>query len=48
VHPRSRRELGDRSLQKMVRQARLKRLATRLGRTPVITRAELLRLRRHG
>lgn len=48
VRPKSKRELIDRSLQELVRQAHLNRLATRLGRTPIMTRTELLRMRRRG
>ena len=48
VHPKSKRELIDRSLEELVRGEHLKRLAGRLGRTPMISRAELLRMRRRG
>ncbi len=48
VHPKSKRELIDRSLEELVRGEHLKRLASRLGRTPMISRAELLRMRRRG
>ena len=48
VHPKSKRELVDRSLQELVRAEHLRRLAGRLGRTPMISRAELLRMRRRG
>ena len=48
VHPKSKRELIDFSLQELVRQAHLRRLAGRLGRTPMISRQQLLRLRRRG
>ena len=48
VHPKSKRELVDLSLQELVKGERLKRLASRLGRTPMISRAELLRMRRRG
>ena len=48
LHPKSKRELIETSLQEIVRREHLKRLASRLGRTPMITRAELLRMRRRG
>ena len=48
VKPKSKRELIDTSLQELVRREHLKRLASRLGRTPMMSRAELLRLRRRG
>ena len=48
IRPKSKRELIDLSLQELIREAHLKRLANRLGRTPMISRRELLRLRRRG
>ena len=48
VHPKSKRQLIERSLEELIRREHLKRLAGRLGRTPVISRAELLRMRRRG
>ena len=48
LHPKSKRELIEISLQEIIRREHLKRLASRLGRTPMITRAELLRMRRRG
>lgn len=48
VHPKSKRELIETSLQEMVRREHLKRFASRLGKIPMITRRELLRMRRHG
>ena len=48
VHPKSKRKLIEYSLEELVRSAHLKRLAARVGRTPMISRAELLRLRRRG
>ena len=48
VHPKSKRELIEFSLQELVRREHLKRLVGRFGRTPMISRAELLRLRRRG
>ena len=48
VRPKSKRELIDRSLEELVRGEHLKRLVGRLGRTPMISRAALLRMRRRG
>jgi len=48
VRPKSKRELIDHSLEELVRGERLKRLVSRFGRTPMISRAALLRMRRRG
>lgn len=48
VHPKSKRELIERSLHELVRREHLKRLADRVGRTPMVSRATLLRMRRRG
>ena len=46
AHPKSKRELIEMSLQELIRREHFKRLANRLGRTPMMSRAELLRKRR--
>ena len=48
VHPRSKRELVDFSLQELVRREHLKRLSGRLGRTPMVSYGTFLRIRRRG
>lgn len=48
AHPKTKRELVERSLQEFVRREKLKRLASRLGTIPMISRREFLRLRRRG
>ena len=48
IHPSSKRDLIETSLREVIRREKLKRLANRFGRTPMITPAELLRLRRRG
>lgn len=48
LRPRSKRELIESSLREVVRREHLKRLVGRFGKTPMISRAELLRLRRRG
>ncbi len=48
LHPRSKRELIEISLREVIRRGHLKRLVSRFGKTPMISRAELLRLRRRG
>ena len=48
VHPASKRDLIEQCLKETVRRARLKRLASRLGKMPMITLEEFLRLRRRG
>jgi len=48
IHPRSKRELIEISLKEVIRRERLKRFAGRLGKIPMITKAELIRLRRRG
>lgn len=48
VHPKSKRELIELSLHELVRRAHLKRLADRVGRTPMVSRTTLLRMRRCG
>lgn len=48
LHPKSKRELIERSLEEVIRRERLKRLASRLGTVPMISLKEFLRLRRRG
>ena len=48
VRPKSKRELIERSLHELIRQEHLKRLASRIGNTPMIRRSELLRMRHRG
>ena len=48
LHPKSKRELIERSLEGVIRQEKLRRLVSRLGCTPMIAPAEFLRLRRRG
>ena len=48
LHPKSKRELIEISLREIVRSEKIKRLASRLGRTPMMTPAEFIRLRRRG
>ena len=48
LHPKSKRELIEVSLREIIHREHLKRLVRRFGRTPMISRAELLRLRRRG
>lgn len=48
IHPASKRDLVEQCLRETVRRARLKRLASRLGKIPMITLKEFLRLRRRG
>jgi hypothetical protein len=48
VKPKSKRELIEHSLEELIRREHLKRLADRLGRTPMVSRGELLRIRRRG
>ncbi len=48
VRPRSKRELIEHSLHELIRREHLKRLAGRIGHTNMISRRELLRLRRRG
>ena len=48
LHPKSKRELIERSLEEVVRKEKMKRLIGRLGKTPMISAAEFLRLRRRG
>lgn len=48
LRPKSKRQLIERSLEELIRREHLKRLAGRLGRTPVISRGALLRMRRRG
>ena len=47
-HPKSKRELFEIALREMIRREHLKRLADMLGKVPMITRSELLRMRRRG
>lgn len=48
IRPKSKRQLIELSLEELVRREHLKRLASRIGRTPMISRAQLLRARRRG
>lgn len=48
VRPKSKRELIERSLQELIRQEHLKRLAGRVGRMEMIGLREFLRIRRRG
>lgn len=48
LRPKSKRELIEISLREVIRREHMKRLVSRFGRTPMISRAELLRLRRRG
>lgn len=48
LHPKTKRELVESSLRELIRRRHLDRLVGRLGRTPMISRGELLRLRRRG
>ncbi len=48
LHPKSKRELVEIALREIVRRDKLKRLVGRLGKTPMISLPEFLRLRRRG
>ena len=48
LHPKSKRELIEVSLREVIRREKIKRLVNRLGKTPMITLGEFLRLRRRG
>lgn len=48
LHTKTKRELIERSLQEIIRQEHVQRLIGRLGKTPMISRREFLRLRRRG
>ena len=48
VHPKSKRELIETSLQELIRREHMKRLAGNLGKIPMISRREFLQLRRRG
>ncbi len=48
LRPKSKRELVERSLREIIRREHMKRLISRFGRMSMISRAELLRLRRRG
>lgn len=48
VRPKSKRHLIELSLGELIRREHLKRLASRVGHTPMIRRTELLRQRRRG
>ena len=48
VHPKSKRELIERSLEELIRHQHLTRLAARIGRTPMVGRGDFLRMRRRG
>ena len=45
LRPRSKRDLVETALREIIRQAKLKRLIGRLGKTPMISLKEFLRLR---
>ena len=47
-HPKSKRELVEWALEEAIRREKLKRLAGWVGKIPMISRRELLRMRRHG
>ena len=49
LHPKSKRELIERSLQELVRQERLKQFAARIGEIPLdMTLRDLKQMRRRG
>ena len=48
VHPKSKRQLIEISLEELIRKEHLKNLAARLGQTPMVTRRQLLGSRRRG
>ena len=48
LHPKSKRELIERSLGEVIRREKLRRFVKRLGTIPMITVAELRRMRRRG
>ena len=48
IKPKSKRELIERSLEALINREHLRRLASRVGRTSVISRRALLGLRRRG
>lgn len=49
VHPKSKRELVERSLRELIREEKLKRFASRLGKIPIdMTLQDLKRMRRGG
>jgi Arc/MetJ family transcription regulator len=49
LHPKSKRELIERSLEEVIRREKLKRLADRLGKIPFdMTLRDLKRMRRNG
>ena len=48
LRPKSKRELIERSLGEVIRREKLRRFVKRLGTIPMITVAELRRMRRRG
>ena len=48
LRPRSKRDLVETALREIIRREKLRRFVGRLGTIPMITTAELRRLRRRG